>query len=180
MLISIIPPDLKYAELLHQWRNEPKTLKYNPVKNRTLDELREGLSRSLKSLQPFEEKATYRWFIASDGEIVGTVSLSEINAMMMTAEIGYMLGETHHGRGIATSALHLWTQMIFEQTPLRKLSASVAEGNIGSLRVLDKCGYLKEGFFREHYINQGNAVNQVVYGLLKKDWLNRNSPSKLS
>lgn len=179
MLIKIVPPDLKHAELLHKWRNEPKTLRFNPVRNRTLEELRHGLSKSLMSLQPLEEKATYRWFINCDGEIVGTVSLSEINAIMMTAEIGYMLGESFHGRGVATIAVQLWTEMIFEQTPLRKLCASVAEANIASLRVLEKCGYKQEGHLREHYIIQGQSVNQIVFGLLKKDWLNINSPSRI-
>jgi len=81
-----------------------------------------------------------------------------------------MVGQSYHGKGIATSALKLWTSMIFEQTPIRKLTASVAEQNIASIRVLEKVGYKKEGLLREHYLIQNNPVNEVIFGLLRNEW----------
>ena len=169
MNIKILPPSIEYAELLHQWRNEPITLKFNPVKPRTLEELQETLRKAPNSLSPLDKTVAHRWFINFNGEIVGTVSLSEINSMMGTAEIGYMVGEAHHGRGIATTALKLWTSMIFELTDLRKLTASVAEKNVASIRVLEKSGYKKEGLLREHYLVQNKPTNEVIFGLLRND-----------
>jgi [ribosomal protein S5]-alanine N-acetyltransferase len=145
-------------------------LKFNPVKTRTLEELEEGLLKAPVSLNPLDKTVAHRWFISLDGDIVGTVSLSEINIMMGTAEIGYMIGEVYFGRGIATAALKLWTSMIFELTDIRKLTASVAEQNIASIRVLEKVRYKKEGLLREHYLVQNKPTNEVVFGLLRGEW----------
>ncbi len=90
--------------------------------------------------------------------------------MMGTAVIGYMIGEDFHGRGIATQAVKLWTSMIFDLTDIRRLTASVAEQNYASLRVLEKVGYKREGLLREHFIIQGTPTNQIVFGLLRSEW----------
>ncbi len=170
MNIKIIPPNVDYALEFYQWRNEPSTLKFNPVKNRTLEELKEILRNSPTCLSPLDTKAVHRWFIDLDDKIVGTVSLSEIDVQMGTAEIGYMIGEAHHNRGIATAALRTWTSFIFQNTDLRKLTASVSDQNLASIRVLEKVGYKREGLLREHYLIQEIPTNEVVFGLLRKEW----------
>jgi [ribosomal protein S5]-alanine N-acetyltransferase len=170
MSINIIPPTEEFASLFYQWRNESTTQKFNPVKKRSVEELHEMLHSTPRTLNPLDKSAAHRWFIDFDKEIVGTVSLSEINSMMGTAEIGYMIGEAYHGRGIATAAVKLWIQMIFELTDIRKLTASVAEQNIASIRVLEKVGFKKEGLLREHYIVQNLPTNEIIFGLLRREW----------
>jgi len=46
MSIKIIPPNEKYAASLHQWRNEPISLNFNPIKPRPLQELQKSLSET--------------------------------------------------------------------------------------------------------------------------------------
>jgi RimJ/RimL family protein N-acetyltransferase len=53
-------------------------------------------------------------------------------------EVGYWLGREFWGQGIATQALTLFLQ---EETT-RPLVAHVAQHNIGSRRVLEKCGFI--------------------------------------
>jgi ribosomal-protein-alanine N-acetyltransferase len=170
MQITILPPSVEYASSYHRWRNEATTLRFNPVKDRNLEELTESLRISPASLMPLEQGVDHRWFINCDGQTVGTVSLSDVNKMMGTAVIGYMIGEDFHGRGIATQAVKLWTSMIFDLTDIRRLTASVAEQNYASLRVLEKVGYKREGLLREHFIIQGTPTNQIVFGLLRSEW----------
>jgi RimJ/RimL family protein N-acetyltransferase len=52
-------------------------------------------------------------------------------------EIGYWIGRDYWGRGIATEALALF----IDQVKARPLQAYVAVHNIGSMRVLEKCGF---------------------------------------
>ena len=52
-------------------------------------------------------------------------------------QVGYWLGRTYWGRGIATAALTAFLHV----EPIRPLHASVAERNTGSIRVLQKCGF---------------------------------------
>lgn len=51
--------------------------------------------------------------------------------------VGYWIGREFWGRGIATSALRL----LLDQVPSRPLHAEVAAHNVGSIRVLEKCGF---------------------------------------
>ena len=52
-------------------------------------------------------------------------------------EVSYWLGKGFWGRGIATQALYLYLEIII-QCPLY---ARVAKDNLGSVRVLEKCGF---------------------------------------
>ena len=52
-------------------------------------------------------------------------------------EVGYWVGRTHWGRGIATKAL----AALLHLDPARPLYARVSPHNVGSLRVLEKCGF---------------------------------------
>jgi RimJ/RimL family protein N-acetyltransferase len=51
--------------------------------------------------------------------------------------VGYWLGRSYWGRGIATRALALFLPLV----PARPLYAHVASHNTGSMRVLVKCGF---------------------------------------
>ena len=52
-------------------------------------------------------------------------------------DVGYWIGREHWGRGIATAAL----STLLVELPHRPLSAHVAAHNLGSIRVLEKCGF---------------------------------------
>ncbi len=52
-------------------------------------------------------------------------------------EVGYWIGKRFWGQGIATAALSRFLEH-FDRRPLR---AHVAKHNVGSLRVLGKCGF---------------------------------------
>jgi RimJ/RimL family protein N-acetyltransferase len=51
--------------------------------------------------------------------------------------IGYWIGRGHWGKGVATSALGKFVDLLSE----RPLFAHVAKHNLGSIRVLEKCGF---------------------------------------
>jgi RimJ/RimL family protein N-acetyltransferase len=72
--------------------------------------------------------------IIVDGEVAGNIGswTSEGNR-----EIGYWIDRAFWGRGVATEALSAF--LCLEQT--RPLYAGVAKHNVGSIRVLEKCGF---------------------------------------
>lgn len=53
--------------------------------------------------------------------------------------VGYWIGREYWGKGIATAALEAFLQVV-EPRPLH---ARVATHNIGSIRVLEKCGFAR-------------------------------------
>ena len=56
-----------------------------------------------------------------------------------TREVGYVLGREFWGRGIASKALAGFLQEVTD----RPIVAWVADHNLGSLRVLEKCGFVE-------------------------------------
>ena len=67
-----------------------------------------------------------------------------------------------------TESLSAMTKFCFEHTELRRLWTEVDVRNIASCRVLEKCGYTREGSIR-----QGKMVNTwcdyYIYGILASD-----------
>ena len=56
-------------------------------------------------------------------------------------EVGYWIGKEYWGKGVATQALSAF----LDQIDTRPLYAHVARHNIGSIRVLEKCGFRISG-----------------------------------
>ncbi len=62
-----------------------------------------------------------------------------------TALFGYWLAEPFWGRGIMTAAAHACVDHVFADLPVVRLEAPVFAWNPASMRVLEKCGFAREG-----------------------------------
>ena len=144
--------------------------KYNPLMPSSAEEVRERLAKNSSDLKEFAKAEAFFWFIKMNDEFVGNISFGSLNKMMLTAEIGYNIVSRFRGKGIATVALKLKIDEVFRNTPIRKLIAMVHEENLPSIKVLEKIGFKREGLLREHYIVNGVTVNEMVYGLLKREF----------
>jgi len=74
-----------------------------------------------------------------DGDFIGTVGL---HPMHDEIEIGYWVGEPYWGEGYASEATRALADAA-EAAGCADLRASAQSANIASLRVLEKCGFVK-------------------------------------
>ncbi len=80
--------------------------------------------------------------------------------MLDEREVGYWLGKEYWGKGIATEALAEYITIV----KTRSLMAHVARHNVGSRRVLEKCGFTVIG--EDTYTNPaGVEVEEFVLKL---------------
>src|SRR5215207_5811848 len=86
-----------------------------------------------------------------------------------SAEMGYWLGQDFWGRGITTAAVRALTRYGFETLNLTRIFAVPFASSSASIRVLEKCGYLREGIMRRSAIKEGVVLNQVLYALTDLD-----------
>ncbi|HJR59244.1 MAG TPA: GNAT family protein [Vicinamibacterales bacterium] len=87
-----------------------------------------------------------------------------------SAEIGYWLGETLWGRGIVSEALVLVTAHAFAELNFLRLFALPFADNPGSIRVLEKAGYLREGVLRSSSVKFGLPKDQIIYAAVNPRW----------
>ena len=113
-----------------------------------------------------------RWIrsICLDGKSIGEISVTGTGGDGRRAEIGYVVGSDYWGKGIATYAVRLAATAIFWEWPqLERLEGLVDVENVGSQRVLQKVGFMKEGVLRKYYFLKGQTRDMVMYSLLPAD-----------
>jgi RimJ/RimL family protein N-acetyltransferase len=84
-----------------------------------------------------------------------------------SAEVGYWIAKPYWGQGIATQALKLFTNHIFNKTHISRLFNPVSAPNIASMRVLEKSGYQREGILRRSVCKAGDCYDEHVFARLK-------------
>ena len=125
---------------------------------------------------------TTNFAIELQGEAVGGIGchlLDDVNCK--TAEIGYWLGESFWGRGIATAALKRITEYAFQTifvntrvtdslggVSVERLQALVFEWNLASMRVLEKAGYVLEGRLRRSIFKDGRIADSLLYARIRQ------------
>ena len=106
----------------------------------------------------------------SDGELIGGIGrlvLKGINAH--SDEIGYWLAKPFRGQGIMTEVVEKFTNHCFEYFPnLVRIEARVFSFNKGSVRVLEKAGFQKEGFLRKAYLKNGKLIDAYLFAKIKQ------------
>ena len=83
-----------------------------------------------------------------------------------SGQFGYWLGEPCWGRGIMTQAVGRVVPYVFSRFPLVRLESPVFAWNAASMRVLPKCGFVREGVKRSSVFKDGQIIDQVVYARL--------------
>ena len=96
--------------------------------------------------------------ILFDGHVAGNMVSFE---MSDKREVGYWIGKEYWGKGIATKALAAF--LIHVKT--RPLYAHVAKHNIGSRRVLEKCGFTIIGEDKGFPNARGEQVEEFILKL---------------
>jgi RimJ/RimL family protein N-acetyltransferase len=75
--------------------------------------------------------------ILFDGKVAGNIGSWTQDGMRL---VGYWIGKEYRGKGVATRALLAFLHLVTS----RPLHAHVVKHNVGSIRVLEKCGFSLE------------------------------------
>ncbi|WP_328499461.1 GNAT family N-acetyltransferase [Streptomyces sp. NBC_00414] len=96
--------------------------------------------------------------ILVDGDVVGSAA---VYGPPGEREVTYWIDRAYWGRGIATAAL----RALLVAVPERPLYGRAAADNSGSLRVLEKCGFVATGRERGFANARGAEIDEVVLTL---------------
>ena len=109
-----------------------------------------------------EDDRSIEQTILADGEVVGYIVRFEQSGLR---QIGYWIGREVWGRGIATQALALFLHRYRE----RPVHAYVAAANLGSRRVLEKCGFKVIGESKGYANARGEEIEELLLELQAND-----------
>ena len=151
-------PDLREwmsdESLYTYWGKSPSKSEKNP------ERLFEKTEKPTKSFHlGIEESAS--------GKVVGDIWVYLIENDRM-ASVALRIAHDYQRKGYGTEALSAMTRFCFEKTELKRLWTKVDVRNTASQKMLEKCGYIREGLIR-----QGKMVNiwcdHYIYAILSSD-----------
>lgn len=117
------------------------------------------------------------------GAKLGMMMFSDFNPRNYSAVIGFYFPEEHRYKDYGNVLLTLFMQTVFHpdyRPYFHKLWAETGAFNTASIKLLERCGFHRDGTVREHYWLDGEIYDQYIYTLLRKEYLNNNSSLTIS
>jgi ribosomal-protein-alanine N-acetyltransferase len=104
---------------------------------------------------------------SSDGALVGGLTLANIRrGVAQAASLGYWMGLPFVRRGYMTAAVRAVIPFGFGTLRLHRLEAACIPTNAGSIRLLEKTGFAREGYAREYLCINGTWQDHLLYARL--------------
>lgn len=96
--------------------------------------------------------------VVVDGVVAGNIGSWSADGQQL---VGYWIGREFWGRGVATRGLALFV----DEVPVRPLYAYVAVHNVGSIRVLEKCGFRRDRAQEGELPTPDDGIEEFVFAL---------------
>ncbi len=143
------------------WMNKYEITKFTEqkFKKQTYSEIYKFVEKKYKS------KNDFLFGIFFKKEHIGNIKLGPINWNHKSAEVSYIIGkENFWGKGLATGAVQKVVRFATKNLKLNKINAGYYENNIGSKKVLKKCGFVVEGKKKSEIIFNERRISLILVG----------------
>jgi ribosomal-protein-alanine N-acetyltransferase len=117
-----------------------------------------------------DRQEEFGWAIEHDARVIGGINLRLFSEGLI-AEVDYAIARPFWGRGLATEAALAIVDSAFRDfQKLTRVRSMVDARNLASARVLEKLGMKREGLLRSNRFERGEAVDELWYGILRREW----------
>jgi ribosomal-protein-alanine N-acetyltransferase len=126
----------------------------------------------LGRMQALQAAGSGRQFVVAfrdEGRAIGTVLLFRHDPANARAEVAYVLGRAHWGRGLMREAVHAFCASAFAHAGLRRIEAEARPENGASNRLLAAVGFTLEGLLRHRWQSKGERWDVHHWGLVTGD-----------
>ena len=121
----------------------------------------------------------HRGFLVIDqptGAIVGVINLSSlIRGNLQSAFMGYYGFSPHDGKGLMQEGIYLVLKCAFRKLKLHRIEANIQPGNLRSIALARKSGFVREGFSRRYLKVRGRWQDHERWAILSENWRIRNA-----
>lgn len=161
---------LSDLDTIKQYRQDPENCRY--IRPAESDEETRSLVKQLS--QPWQMSTGvwngYSICLVDDESVLGEIVFRIEDWQCQRAEIGYRLHPKAAGKGICTQAAKLLIEHLFTHLGFFKLVAKCDVRNTASFNVMEKLGFKREAYFKDHYLMGNEWTDQLDYGLLASQW----------
>lgn len=172
--------DIADAEDLFAFYSIEDVVRYTPITAyTTLEQAAKKAADFRDWFRVKQSSVTWAVVLKDTGNIIGECSLHSLSPENERAEVGYAYSPEVWGKGIASEAIRKIVDYAFTDFslfPINRLEAYTDPRNNASAKLLEKLGFIKEGQLRQRHIQKGEAVDSVIYGLLRSEHISRNTP----
>ena len=170
--LNLRPVRIEDTEIIFGYRSNAIINQYQGWIPETL----EGVHDFIQNKVSAEIDQPDTWFqlaiIRKDtGELIGDVGLHFLEPESLQVEIGCTLNFNQHGKGFATEALAETLNFLFQKLNKHRVIASIDPRNEKSILLVERLGMRKEAHFRKSLWINNEWVDDLVYAILKEDWL---------
>ena len=113
----------------------------------------------------------YTFFVFRDDDVLmGGLTIGNVRrGVTQAASVGYWVGEPHARQGVMTRAVGAAIPFAFDHLRLNRLEAACLPTNTASIRLLEKCGFSREGYARRYLCINGEWQDHLLYAMLHDD-----------
>ena len=163
--IQFIPVQEEHLEMIRNWRNSEEVAKYMYTNDQITAEQQIAWYEKIKT-----DKSQQHWVIRKESESLGLVSLYSIKPQFKTCYWAYYLGsEASRGVGIGAKIEYKLINYVFEEMKFNKLICEVFVFNESVIKLHEKFGFRREGYYRQHIIKNGLYQDVVSLAILRTE-----------
>ena len=163
----------------YRLKTDSKTMYYlQDIQLHTKEEAYEDFHKVLEDLSNFDRKFYFMHMELKDShEQVGSAGYTVMNDTPVGKIVGagYFIYPKFWGKGYTTEAFRRVLEFAFCNNNVYRVSTGCLAENIGSERVMQKCGLIKEAEHIDHEWHDGKMKTRLEYRLLKREWEQKKS-----
>src|ERR1035437_1450564 len=99
-------------------------------------------------------------------ELLGAISLLDMSAQHARCEMGYWVAHQHWSTGVCTEAARAIIEYAHRELGITRVVARCLARNVGSARVMEKAGLVREGLLAKHVNHRGVFEDVLLYGIV--------------
>ena len=150
--------------------SDPAVARYIPWEPWSRDEAEEHLQRRIERTGLGGPDDVLSLVVEREGRVIGDVVLWPADDTFERGEMGWAFHPATTGRGYATEAVRALIGVAFGVYGMRRVIAQLDARNTSSARLCRRVGMTKEAHLRQDHWSKGEWTDNVIYGLLAREW----------
>lgn len=155
----------------YTWASDPEVAQYVTWYAHSSPEETQGFIERIRNAYKHAKLAPWALIHRQDNRMIGLNGYCVWDTRHRSAELAYVLSKAYWGQGLITETTRALIDFGFQHMKLNRIYARCRIPNIGSARVMEKCGLIYEGTLREVAFVKNEYVDLKLYAITKKDWL---------